>query len=290
MALREDIEGERLSTENPLSQVYENPTPRIEETPDPIPEVSSSYQVNADGSYQPFDTTPADASRTEGGGFVNPVNSYQSLVDASGPSSIQQMQTANINPQLYGALAFSQYAQPEFANVEAYNYQTEAGNPNGGIQNLTPAVTAPTQAATTNYLERLEDTTQERAAAAVQNQQQWNSMFMQSPVYNANGANSYAIQHNQAAPSIPLLAQTRENGGERVAVNNGNLPLSQTSNVRDTSRSLANDDQFAYNKGAQYNQFLNKPLKQNTGINMAETGLEKPNLRGNINFSKALWR
>ncbi len=280
MALREDIEGERLSTENPLSQVYEREVPRLEETPDPLPQTGTGYQVNADGSYQPFDTVPADATRTEGGGFVDTVNPYLAVQSAGGPSSVQQYQEAGINPALYGALSFSQYAQPEFANVEAYNYQTEAGNPNGGIQNLTSAVTAPTQAATTNYLERLEDTTQERAAAAVQNQQQWNSMFMQSPVYNANGANSYAIQH-QTGSNIPLFNPT------------ASTPLSQvnnTSNVRDTAKSFADDDQFAYNKGAQYNQFINKPLKQNTGINMAETAIEKPNGRGNINFSKALWR
>lgn len=284
MALREDIVNERLSTENPLSQVYQ---PKLEETPDPLPQDSSSYQTNLDGSYKPFDTVAADATRTAGGGFVDSVNPYYAATANSGPSSVQQMQTENINPALYGALSFSSYAQPEFANVAAYDYSGGGDPLSGGVQNLTAAQTAPTQEAFTGYVDRLEDTTQERAAAAVQNQQAWNTMHMTSPVMNGNGGNSYAIQH-QTGSNIPLFNTNTGTREENVGVPKlATTGTSSGGSIRDQEKSL---DQYAYNKGTQYNQFLNKPLKQNTGINMAESAPSTNNTRGTINFSKALWR
>lgn len=159
-----------------------------------------------------FPTTPGDPNRTAGGGFVNNVIPDFWTLGGDNSTLTQTMQQNNINPNLYGALAFQGYAQPEFANA-----------PNvGSNTNTSGSQTART--AYLSYLQRLKDTEAARTAAAVQNRVPWTNSQIQGNAYNANGGNSYAIQNAPVQESTPLFNQapvqsavynapTKEQGG-----------------------------------------------------------------------------
>ncbi len=260
-----------------------------------LPPLATQYDQNTDGSYQPFDTVPADSTRTAGGGFVDSTNPYLAATE-TGTTPVQQMQAMGVNPSLYGALSFGSYSQPEFSNVQPYDYSAGSNPLSGGVQNVTATNTNSVRDAYQAYLERLKNTEQERQAAAVQNQVPWNNMMIQSPVYNPNGANTYAIQHNTAPPPIPLITEKplenlRENTDDtKVAVNNNVTNLAETASPNSyTSTGLSSTS------NPQYNQFITSQKKALNGLydasrvgNVGDTKVGSN--RGPINFSRALWR
>lgn len=284
------------------------------------PTLDNTYSTNADGSYDAFPTVAADPTRTAGGGFTDDAYArYQAAMreSSSTPSLVQQMQAAGVNPSLYGALSFVNYAQPEMENVGPYDYSGGGDPLSGGIHKLTTANTNPVGTAFQSYLDRLKATDAERAGTAVQNQVDWNNMFLNSNIYNPGGANSYAIQQSAnsgQASNIPLFTappvvpagnynKTPKDNARNTTVDT-KVPITGTNPIPlDTKTPATNATGYTYNgagslSGTGNPQYAATPISSGNTLKGLYDASKMTNVggttqrsnRGTINFARALWR
>lgn len=248
---------------------------------------NGGYNVNADGSYAPFETAQGDPARTATGGYVN--NVIPDIYTYPG-SLIQTAQQMGVNPDIYGSLNLQASYAPEFQNLANVGNASTTTAPeridlqSGQVDNQTPL-----QNASAGFLSRLANEQSDPAhqQANIANQQQWNSHYMNSGNYNPNGANAYAIQHNLNQTPTPFFTNNAPNpynpGG---TVENPTTKLPATTNAPaavtnvpqgDTSGFGGYYDEYGFGNGPKYNQFdQNKQSNKNQGWNP--------------NFGRPLWR
>ena len=254
-----------------------------------------------------FPTVAADDRRTADGGFTpEAMAAYWAAMSNinSTPSMVQTLQEEGVNPNLYGALSFGAYAEPEYANLTpADNSALNLTNPlssggqvvptNGGVSNLTNA--------TTSYLGRLSATEEARRLEGIQNNQAFTASQMTGNAYNPTGANSYAIQNSGIGnnTNIPLYNLTNngtreENEGQQRVISPpvvNNTPTDTKVAVQPKLATMGGGLSSTGNA-----QYRDREISGGfTGGNSVSpslvdnTNLTKPK-SGSINWTKALWR